>query len=162
MRSRWTSGLLPAVLVVGFAASAHAQSFAWWKSEQLQKEIGLTPEQRTRIESVVQATLPTLRQGKEDLDRQEAELSRLIETDADEALVVKQIDRVEAIRAALNKTRTLMLLRERQIMTPEQRIAFKASYEKNRRDRPDGDRRRDGNRRPDGDRHQGDQDGHQQ
>jgi Spy/CpxP family protein refolding chaperone len=139
--------LLPALLVLGAAGPVSAQSFAWWKSEQLKKEIGLTADQASRIEAIVQSTLPTLRQGKEDLDRQEAELSRLIEVNADEAQVVKQIDRVESIRAFLNKTRTLMLLRERQVMTPEQRALFKASYEKGMQDR-----RRDGDRRPDGER----------
>lgn len=139
--------LLPALLFWGVAGPVSAQSFAWWKSEQLKKEIGLTDEQASRIEAIVQSTLPTLRQGKDDLDKQEAELSRLIEINADETQVVKQIDRVESIRAFLNKTRTLMLLRERQVMTPEQRAAFKASYERSMQDR-----RRDGDRRPDGDR----------
>ena len=139
--------LVAALLLWVFAGPAAAsQSFAWWKSEELRKEIGLTDEQCARIEAVVESTLPTLRQGKNDLDRQEAELSRLIEINADEALVVKQIERVESIRAFLNKTRTLMLLRERQVMTPEQRAAFKAFYEKGqqerrRRDRPEGERR---------------------
>lgn len=135
MRSRLHRYLLPAVLVVGLAGAADAQSFAWWKSEQLQKEIGLTTEQCARIETIVQGTLPTLREGKSDLDKQEAELSHLIEINADEAQVIRQIDRVEAVRSYLNKTRTLMLLRERQVMTPEQRTAFKASYEKGLQDR---------------------------
>lgn len=158
MRSTWTRRFLLAALVLALAGSADAQSFAWWKSEQLQKELGLTPEQCAQIEAVVKSTLPTLRQGKADLDKQEAELSRLIETNADEALVVRQIDRVEAIRAFLNKTRTLMLLRERQIMRPDQRVAFKAAYEKGvqerRRQHSDGDHRQDGDRRrvPDQDR----------
>jgi Spy/CpxP family protein refolding chaperone len=140
---------LAALLVlVGLADGAGAaQSFAWWKSEQLKAEIGLTDEQCARIEALVEGTLPTLRQGKDDLDRQEAELSRLIEIGADEAQVVKQIDRVESIRGFLNKTRTLMLLRERQVMTAEQRALFKAFYEKSMQER-----RRSGERRPDGDR----------
>ena len=142
--------LLAALLFVGCAGSASAQSFAWWKSESLKKELGLTDDQCARIEAIVQSTLPTLRQGKDDLDRGEAELSRLIEAGADEATVTKQIDKVEGIRAFLNKTRTLMLLRERQVLTPEQRAAFKASYEKGQQDR-----RRDGDRRPDGNKGQG-------
>ena len=146
-----TRCLLAALLVVGLAGPAGAQSFAWWKSEQLKKELGLTAEQTARIETIVQTTMHTLRQGKGDLDRQEAELSRLIEVNADEAQVIKQIEQVETIRAFLNKTRTLMLLRERQVLTPEQRILFKASYERTQQER----RRRDGDRRPEGSRNEG-------
>jgi Spy/CpxP family protein refolding chaperone len=144
--------VLATVLAVGLAAPAGAQSFAWWKSEALKKEIGLTDDQAARIESIVQGTMPTLRQGKNDLDNQEAELSRLIEINADEAQVIVQIEKVEGIRAFLNKTRTLMLLKERQVLTPEQRVLFKASYERSmqERRRRDGDRRSDGARRPDG------------
>jgi Spy/CpxP family protein refolding chaperone len=140
------------MLFLATAGSANAQGFAWWKSDQLKKEIGLTDDQCDRIDAVVQSTLPTLRQGKSDLDKQEAELSRLIETNADEASVAKQIDRVETVRSFLNKTRTLMLLHERQIMTPEQRVAFKASYDKSvQARRNDGDHRPDGDHRNDND-----------
>ena len=71
-----------------------------------------------RLEAIFQAVLPELRKGRDDLDRHEAELSRLIETSADEALVTRQVDKVEAIRSRLNKTRQLMLLHHRQVLTP--------------------------------------------
>jgi hypothetical protein len=32
------------------------------------------------------------------------------------------VDKVEGIRASLNKTRTLMLLRMRQVLSPDQRV----------------------------------------
>jgi Spy/CpxP family protein refolding chaperone len=131
-----TCRLLSALLVVALTGSLNAQSFAWWKSDQFQKEVGLSTEQCNRIDTVFQSTLPKLRQGKEELDRQEAELSRLIETNADEAQVSRQIDRVEAIRASLNKTRLLMLLHERQVLTPDQLVKFKASHDKWVQDHP--------------------------
>jgi len=143
---------LAAMLLLTLAGAARAQGFAWWKSDQLKKEIGLTDDQCNRIDAIVQSTLPTLRQGKSDLDNQEAELSRLIETNADEAVVSRQIDKVESVRAFLNKTRTLMLLHERQIMTPEQRTAFKASYDKSMQARRNDDHGQDSNRRSNGDR----------
>ncbi len=136
MSPAWTRRLLPALLVVALAGAVNAQSFAWWKSEQFQKEVGLTPEQCTRIDTVFQNALPKLRQGKEELDKQEAELSRLIEINADEAQVSRQIDRVEAIRASLNKARLLMLLHERQVLTPDQLVKFKAAHEKWVQDHP--------------------------
>jgi Spy/CpxP family protein refolding chaperone len=130
MTPTWTRRLLPLALVLALAGSVNAQSFAWWKSEPFQKEVGLTTEQCTRIDNIFQNTLPKLRQGKEELDKQESELSRLIEIGADEAQVIKQVDRVEAIRASLNKTRTLLLLHERQVLTPDQLLKFKAAYPK--------------------------------
>ena len=54
---------------------------------------------------VYRSTLPQLRQSKEELDRQEAELSRLIEVRAEEALVARQVEKVESVRASLNKIR---------------------------------------------------------
>jgi Spy/CpxP family protein refolding chaperone len=130
MGPAWTRRLLPALVVVALAGSVNAQSFAWWKSEPFKKEIGLTAEQCARIDTVFQSTLVKLRQGKEELDLQEAALSRLIEANSDEAQVSKQIDRVEAIRASLNKTRLLMLLHERQVLTPDQLVKFKAAHDK--------------------------------
>lgn len=124
------------LVLVGLAAPVSAQSFAWWKDQRFQKEVGLTSEQCARIDTVFQTTLPKLRQGKEELDRLETELSKLIETNADEAQVVRQIDRVEAQRAALNKMRTLMLLHMHQALTPEQLVRFKAAHEQWEKDHP--------------------------
>ena len=91
----------------------------WWK--EFQKTLGLSDDQSGRIEGVFQAALPYLRHKRDELDAQEAELSRLIQSDADEVVIGRQSDRVEAIRAALNKSRTLMLVHMRQILTPDQR-----------------------------------------
>jgi Spy/CpxP family protein refolding chaperone len=136
MGPAWTRRLLPALVVVALAGSVNAQSFAWWKSEQFQKDVGLTTEQCARIDTVFQSTLVKLRQGKEELDTQEAALSRMIEANSDEAQVSRQIDRVEAIRASLNKTRLLMLLHERQVLTPDQLVKFKAAHDKWVQDHP--------------------------
>lgn len=137
-----------AVLCVGLAAGAAAawaaqppqspqpsQRFAWWRSEQYQKNLGLTYEQVNRIEALFQAALPDLRKGRDELDRQEAELSRLIEINADEALVSRQVDKVEAIRSHLNKTRTLLLLHHRQVLTADQRVRLKAALDQVQADR---------------------------
>jgi Spy/CpxP family protein refolding chaperone len=110
------------------------QGFAWWRADQFQKEIGLTRDQSNRIDGVFQSALPKLHQAKDDLDRQQAELSRLIEADTDEFQVSRQVDRVEATRAILNKARTMMLVHMRQVLTPEQRVLFKTALDKWDRD----------------------------
>jgi Spy/CpxP family protein refolding chaperone len=111
------------------------QRFAWWRSEQYQKNLGLSVDQVNRIEAMFQAVLPELRKGRDELERNEAELSRLIESSAEEALVTRQIDKVEAVRSHINKTRQLLLLHHRQVLTPEQRVKL-AQAERERAGRP--------------------------
>jgi len=136
MRQRIGERALAILLLLAPAAPVGAQSFAWWKSEQFQKEVGLTTEQCARIDNIVQSTLPKLRENKEELDKHEAKLSALIAEGADEARVLRLVDRVEAIRASLNKMRTLMLLHQRQVLTPEQLVKFKAAYAQWEKDHP--------------------------
>lgn len=105
---------------------------AWWRDEHYQKHLALTADQVSRLEATWQAALPELRKGRDELDRQEAELSRLIETNADEAVVTRQVDKVEQIRAHLNKARQMMIWHHRQLLTPEQRVKFKVMRDRDR------------------------------
>jgi len=102
------------------------QPFAWWKSEQFKKELGLTADQSARIDKIWETTRPELRQEWEELQKLEDKLSRLIQNDADEAVLARQIDRVETARANTNKTRSLMLVQMLKTLTPDQRSRFKA------------------------------------
>ena len=146
MRSTWRFWWLPALLLLAAGPSVHAQSFGfpWWRDAQFQRELSLTTDQTARIESLFQATITQLRAKKAELDQQEDELSRLIAANADEQQVVKQVDRVEAIRSHLNKMRTLQLLHIRQVLTPEQRIKLNKLHEQWERDhgRGRGDNRK--------------------
>lgn len=139
MKLTWARPLLPAMAMalLALAAPAHGQSFGfpWWKDAQFQRDLSLTSDQSTRIDSVFESTITLLRQKKVELDGQEAELSRLIAVNADEWAVTRQVDKVEGIRANLNKTRTLMLLRMRQVLTPDQRVQLNKLYEQHRRRR---------------------------
>jgi Spy/CpxP family protein refolding chaperone len=131
MKRRCALRVVPALLVLALAAPVRGQSFgfAWWRDAQFQKDLSLTADQTTRIDAVFQSTITLLRQKKVDLDQQEAELSRLIATNADEGVVTRQVDKVEAVRANLNKMRTLMLLRMRQVLTPDQRVQLNKLHE---------------------------------
>jgi Spy/CpxP family protein refolding chaperone len=146
MKLTWARRLLPAAFVLALAAPVHGQSFGfpWWRDAQFQKDLSLTTEQSAKIDTVFQSTINLLRQKKVELDQQEAELSRLIAANADEGVVVRQVDKVEGIRANLNKTRTLMLLRMRQVLSPDQRVQLNKLHEQWEKDhrRPHGDARK--------------------
>jgi Spy/CpxP family protein refolding chaperone len=138
MSSTWRSGLWLALLLVALAAPVHAQSFGfpWWKDAQFQRDLTLTTDQAAKIEAVFQAAITDLRRKNDELKRNEDELSRLIGTGTDEMLVVKQIDKVEAIRAHMNKMRTLMLFHERQVLSPDQRVRLNKLHEQWVKDHP--------------------------
>ena len=121
----WRRGWFVAtVVLVALAQPVRGQSFGfpWWRDAQFQRDLSLTSDQTTRIENLFQTTVGALRAKKAELDQQEDELSRLIASNADEASVIKQVDKVEAIRSNLNKMRTLQLLHIRQVLTPDQRM----------------------------------------
>jgi Spy/CpxP family protein refolding chaperone len=140
MRSTWRAGWVALLLTLAFAGPGRAQSFGfpWWRDPQFQKELNLSAEQSGRIDNVFQSTISLLRQKREELDQQEAELSRLIAANAEEAVVVRQVDKVEGIRASLNKHRTLMLLRMRQVLSPEQRVKLNKLYEDQQKEKKQG------------------------
>jgi Spy/CpxP family protein refolding chaperone len=145
----WFRRLLLGLALVALAGPAHAQPFAWWKSDQYRRELSLTADQLTRINSIFQMAMPQLRNTKNDLDRQETELSRLVEANSDEATITRQIDRVEATRASLNKMRTLMLVHMRDVLTPDQRVKLKALHMQRDHDQKDREHKdRDGRRPP--------------
>ncbi len=57
-------------------------------------------------------------------------MSQLIaEGTASEAKVLQHIDRVEASRSAMGRTRSLMLYRMHRLLTADQRVKLKALYE---------------------------------
>jgi len=111
----------------GAPSGTAPRRFAWWRSEQYQKNLGLTPDQVNRVEAVFQGVFPHLQKGRDELDRQEDALSRLIALETDEAQVTRQVDKVEAIRADLNKKRTLLLFHMYQVLTPDQRVRLRAA-----------------------------------
>src|SRR5258708_7770999 len=105
MTLTWARPLLPALMLLALAAPVRGQSFRfpWGKEAQFQKDLPLTADQSARIDRVFESTIALLRQKKQELDLQEAELSKLIAGNADEAVVTRQVDKVEGIRASLNK-----------------------------------------------------------
>jgi len=150
----WVRSLLPVVAALVLAAPLAAQTRTttaappapfipgpWW--HDFQKNLGLTGEQSVHLDEVWQKWRVAARQKRDELDASENELSRLIESEADEASVARQADRVEATRAVLNKSRTLMLVRMRQLLSPDQRQKLKVLREQWDKDHPAPPRVRD-------------------
>ncbi|MEQ1896528.1 MAG: periplasmic heavy metal sensor [Vicinamibacterales bacterium] len=127
--------VLTLVTVLFASGMASAQGFKWWTDESVQKRLVLSPEQSRRLEEVFQQALPSLRSGRLRLEAAEQELSALIEGSIDEAPVVRQLERVEAIRTDVNKTRTLMLLHMRRVLSADQRLRLDELHHERERDR---------------------------
>jgi Spy/CpxP family protein refolding chaperone len=121
----WRCTALLGLISLLLPAPAAAQRFKWWHADHVQRELGLTREQSTRIEEIFQSYLPTLRKQKETLDAAEAEFNRLI-AGGDFNATVSQVDVVESARAELNKSRTLQLVHMRRVLTADQHAKLTA------------------------------------
>lgn len=134
-------------LIVQFLATpAFAQGFKWWQMERFQKELTLTTEQVARIEGIYQTTEPLLRAQKKAVDKYEEKLSKTItDPKSDEPMVVQAIDRLEAARSEVSRTRNLMLFRIRRVLSDEQNVKMRAMHEHDRSQRESADRDRRNN-----------------
>jgi Spy/CpxP family protein refolding chaperone len=137
--------LVLSLIVLAAATPAFAQNFKWWQTERFQKELALTPEQVTRIEGIYQTTEPMLRAQKQAVDRREEKLSKVIQDPkSDEPAVLQAIDRLEAARSEVSRTRNLMLFRIRRVLTDEQNVKIRAMHDRDRAEREKADRDRKG------------------
>ena len=117
-------------------APAQAQGFKWWQNERFQKGLSLSPEQTSKLEDVFQTASPTLRAQKRALDKLEDELSKMVrEARVEEPEVEAFVVRVEAARADLSKTRTLMFFRMHRILSPEQNIKLDQLFDQMEKER---------------------------
>lgn len=93
----------------------------WWKNADVVQKLGLSDEQVQRIEKIFQDHRLRLIDVRANLERAEVTLQPMIESDSpDEAAVMKQIDKVAAQRAELEKANAQMLFAIRRVLTPEQ------------------------------------------
>ena len=119
------AGLLSLAVIPAAGSSQQTTLRGWWRNEAIVKDLVLTADQQARINTIFETTMPELRQDREELERLEAKLSRMIQDERmDEASLARQIDRVEMARANGNKTRSLMLMRMYRVLTKDQRTRF--------------------------------------
>lgn len=108
----------------------------WWKHPDTVKEIGLSRRQANKIQGIWDENMTSIRPLHGELNKLEAEFNRLMkENKAEENVIALQIDRVEALRSQINKSRTLMLYRMHQALTPGQYQKLTDMLERRRKER---------------------------
>src|SRR4051812_6498748 len=101
----------------------------WWKAPETRAQLGISDKQSKDIDDIFQENLPSLRAAKEELDKLDDALAKLIkEGTADIAVVSRQVGHAEQARANLTSKRTVMLYRMHRLLTPEQRIKLDAMF----------------------------------
>lgn len=104
----------------------------YWKDPAIVKEIGLTPDQVRQIDKLWEDRAKEMTGRSDDLKKQDDELKRLIaERKVGADVIALQVDRVEAQRTLLSKSRTVMLYRMSLVMTAEQNKKLQAIFERN-------------------------------
>ena len=128
---RWGKSILVALAVAGAAVPPDAdaqgrQRHRWWQSEEVTTLLDLSGEQATDLDRIYQRSLPKMHESYHRLNAEERTLSRMIANmQVEEIDITRQIDRVEAARSELSKTRTLMVFRMYRVLNPDQRAALK-------------------------------------
>ena len=123
-------------LALCWPTASEAQRFRWWKDERFIKELTLSIDQSGRIETVFKNAEPMLRAQQRALSNLEDELSKLVqEARVEESEVDHFVAKVEAARAELAKTRTMMIYRIRRILTLDQHVKLQQLFEQREKER---------------------------
>jgi Spy/CpxP family protein refolding chaperone len=109
-------------------AAASQPSAAWWTDAALVARLGLTEDQKARIEAIVEQYRQTLVQNRTALEREEAALARMLEAEPMESVnaVSNQIERVIQARGEMERTNSKMTLEIRQTLTRAQWVQLQA------------------------------------
>lgn len=105
----------------------------WWKNPEVMKEIGISPELSKKIDDLFHKRLPEAMAQEREFKKQDDELNRLLrERTVGADVIAVQVDRVEAQRTTLNKTRTVMIYQMYQLLSAEQYTKLVAYNERRR------------------------------
>jgi Spy/CpxP family protein refolding chaperone len=122
------------------SAGRDQRRMPWWKAEDTRAELGITDKQSKDIDDIFQATLPSLRAAKEELDKLDDALGKLIkEGAADISVVARQAGQAEQARANLTTKRTVMLYQMHRLLTPDQRVKLDAMFARREAERRKND-----------------------
>ena len=107
-------------------ASEQRHPHRWWQSDEVKALLELTEDQFVELDEIYRETLPKQRESMRRLNAEERALSKMIaDMTVAEIDVTRQVDRVEAARSELSKTRTLMVFRMYRVLTEGQRATLK-------------------------------------
>jgi Spy/CpxP family protein refolding chaperone len=107
--------------------------YKFWKDPAVVKEVGLTLDQATRIDRIYEDRARRIAPFAEDLDKQRAELDRLIrERTVDTGAVELQASKSTTLLAKIQETRIVMLYRQYMVLTPDQHKKLQAILERQR------------------------------
>jgi Spy/CpxP family protein refolding chaperone len=124
------------------AAQTDLPEGKWWKRPRVAKQIGLSDEQSKRIEEIFVRSRPQLIDLKADLEKKQFDLQQSMENNAARADIERKLETVEDARKQLQKTRVLMLLDMKSVLSAEQWERLKQMREQareRRREARDGD-----------------------
>ncbi|WP_446744755.1 Spy/CpxP family protein refolding chaperone [Silvibacterium acidisoli] len=123
-----------------FHAGGHGR---WWNDPKAAQQLGITDDQRKKMDDIFQQHRLKLIDLKAALEKQEAIMQPLIEADQqDENKIISQIDSIAQARAELEKANARMLFEIRQTLTPDQWKKLRAFVRERRESRdmgPGGD-----------------------
>jgi Spy/CpxP family protein refolding chaperone len=113
------------------AAEAAAKAKAkWWRSPELRAEFAITDAQSAELDRIFHSFYASLKSGMADVDRYHKDVSKMMaEGSSSEVDVLHAIDKLEAAKASLARTRMLMLYRMYRVLSPDQRIKVKRYHE---------------------------------
>ena len=96
---------------------------AWWRNGALVEQLGLTEDQKLRIERAYENHRVKIVSSTEQLEKDEAQLAKLLEADSiDRNAVLTQIDRVILARGEVERANSAMTLEMRETMNRAQWI----------------------------------------
>src|SRR5262245_12468820 len=114
------------VLNGGQALRFYAQALsvgggAWWNNPNLIARLGITEDQKTKLDRAFENHRQRLASDAELLDKEEAQLAKLLAADPiDRNAILSQTDRVVQARSELERENSLMTLEMREVLTSAQ------------------------------------------
>jgi Spy/CpxP family protein refolding chaperone len=96
-------------------------SGAWWMNTALMQRLGITDDQKSKIERTFENHRQTIVSTTDQLEKEEAVLARLLDADpVDRNAVLTQIDRVTQARSEMERAAAVMTLEMRGSLTRSQ------------------------------------------
>lgn len=93
----------------------------WWENPEMVRMLGLTPDQRKKMDDIFQQRRVQLIDLSAAVDREEAILDPLMNAaQPDDAKILPQVDRIAQARAELEKADARLQVALRHVLTAEQ------------------------------------------